>query len=256
MNQTINTRLKNKETLIGQWVSLSDPAVVEALAHTGHDFLLLDGEHAPIGESELPNLLRAAKGGSAKCIYRVRENSENRIKMGLDLGVDGIMVPRVSNAAEAQQAVNAAKYPPLGKRGIGPLRASNYYQNFAEYVATANETTTLILQIEDVAAIDHLDDVLAVKGVDALYIGPADLSASMGLFGQQGHPDFVAAVETIRAKCAASDMPLGFDTRDVNHLAELSGQGFQVLTLGSDIAYLISGAKSLAADIREALGSL
>lgn len=253
MKQTINQKLAAGDTLIGQWISISDPAVVEALASTGHDFLLLDGEHGPLGESELPNLLRAAKGGTAKCIYRVRENSENRIKLGLDLGADGIMVPKVNSASEAQQAVDAAKYPPLGKRGIGPWRASNYYQNFADYVATANETTTLILQIEDTVAIDNLDEILAVDGVDALYIGPADLSAAMGLFGQQGHPDFVAAVETVRSKCQAAGMPLGFDTRDATHLAELAGKGFQILTLGSDIDYLIRGAKSLAAEIRAAL---
>ena len=251
MSKTINDRLSNRETLIGQWISLSDPAVVEALVHTGHDFLLIDGEHSPLGESELPNLLRAAKGGNAACIYRVRENSEHLIKMALDLGADGVMVPRINSAAEAQHAVNAAKYLPLGKRGIGPWRASNYYQNFSEYVASANETTALILQIEDTVAISNLDAILEVNGIDALYIGPADLSASMGLFNQREHPDFLAAIETVRSKCEAAGIPLGFDASDVAHLKELSSQGFQLLTLGSDIDYLISGASALAAEIRK-----
>ena len=253
MDTSLNNRLSNGETLIGQWISLSDPAVVEALAYTGHDFLLIDGEHSPLGESELPNLLRGAKGGPASCIYRVRENSEQLIKMALDLGADGVMVPRVSSAAEAQRAVNAAKYPPLGKRGISPWRASNYFQDFSNYVASANETTTLILQIEDSVAINNLDEILAIKGIDALYIGPADLSASLGLFGQQSHPDFLAAVESVRSRCAAAEMPLGFDTRDVDHLAKLASQGFQLLTLGSDIGYLIDGARSLAAEIKTKL---
>lgn len=255
MEKTVNNRLREKQVLVGQWVSLNDPAVAEALSQTGHDFLLIDGEHGPLGESELPNLLRAASGGTASCIYRVRENSEQLIKMGLDLGAAGIMVPRVNSAAEAQMAVNAAKYPPLGKRGIGPWRASNYYKNVSDYVATANQTTTLILQIEDTVAIENLDEILAVDGIDALYIGPADLSASMGLFGQQEHPDFLAAVKTVSSKCEVAGMPLGFDTRDSDHLADLANQGFQLLTLGSDIDYLISGATSLAAEIKDKLGS-
>ena len=253
MNRNLNPQLQKGETLIGQWISLSDPAVVEALANSGHDFLLIDGEHSPIGESELANLLRATQGGTSAIIYRVRENSESLIKMALDLGVDGVFVPRVNTAAEARYAVNAAKYSPVGKRGIGPWRASDYYQNMGEYIETANQNTTLILQIEDIEAVGNLDAILAVPGFDAAYIGPADLSASMGIYGQFEHPDFVAAVETVRTKCKAAGMPLGFDTRDVAHLKHLADQGFQVLTLGSDIDYLISGAQALASQIRQAL---
>ena len=253
MSKNLNRRLKNKEVIIGQWISLSDPAVVEALANTGHDFLLIDGEHSPIGESELANLLRGAKAGKSAIIYRVRENNEGLIKMALDLGVDGLLIPRVNTASDAQAAVNAAKYHPLGKRGVGPWRASNYYQNFSEYVSTANGATTLILQIEDADGVENLEEILAVDGFDAAYIGPADLSASMGIFGKFDHPEFIHTVETIRQKCAAAGIPLGFDTQNITHLTDLANRGFQILTLGSDMGYLIEGAQTLAADVKKAL---
>ncbi|MEM7345710.1 MAG: aldolase/citrate lyase family protein [Chloroflexota bacterium] len=249
----LNAKLDKGDTLIGSWVSLSDPAVVEALCSTGFDFLLLDGEHSPIGESELANLLRAAQGSDTAIIYRVRENSEQLIKMALDLGVDGVFVPRVNSAEEARQAVAAAKYPPLGKRGVGPWRASNYYQTMDSYLETANATTTLILQIEDKEAINNLDEILAVDGFDAAYIGPADLSASMGLYGQATHPEFVATIETIIARCQAAEMPLGMDTRDVSHLSEMSAKGMQILTLGMDLLYMIDGATALSSEIRSTL---
>ncbi len=253
VNHNLNQRLQNKEVLIGQWISLNDPAVVEALANTGYDFLLVDGEHAPLGESELANILRGAKGGQSAVVYRVRENSESLIKMALDLGADGVMVPQINSAADAQNAVNAAKYPPLGKRGVGPWRASDYFQNFDEYVSQANEITSLMLQIESVEAVNNLDQILGIKGFDAAYIGPADLSAALGVFGQFDHPDFVTAVETIVEKCLAAEIPLGFDTSGVAHLAGLANRGFQILTLGSDIQFLIDGAKGLSAEIRQAL---
>ena len=253
MSETINQKLNNGQTIIGQWVSLSDPAVVEAMVQTGFDFLLIDGEHSPIGESELANLLRAGQAGDSAVIYRVRENSESLIKMALDLGVDGVFVPRVNSPAEAEQAVAAAKYPPLGKRGVGPWRASNYFQNMDEYVGTANHTTTLILQIEDIAAVEQIDDILAVEGIDAVYIGPADLSASLGILGQQEHPDFVAAVDRVAEACQAAGTPLGFDTQNTDHLAQLAKRGFQILTLGMDLDYIISGAKGLSAEIQSKL---
>ncbi|MEM8856940.1 MAG: aldolase/citrate lyase family protein [Chloroflexota bacterium] len=253
MSETINQKLSNGQTIIGQWVSLSDPAVVEAMAQTGFDFLLIDGEHSPIGESELANLLRAGQAGDSAIIYRVRENSESLIKMALDLGVDGVFVPRVNSPTEAEQAVAAAKYPPLGKRGVGPWRASNYFQNMDEYVTTANEATTLILQIEDIAAVEQIDEILAVEGIDAVYIGPADLSASLGILGQQEHPDFVAAIDQVAEACQAAGTPLGFDTQNADHLAQLAKQGFQILTLGMDLDYIISGAKGLSAEIRSKL---
>lgn len=251
----LNVRLANGDVVIGTWVSLSDPAVVEALSGTGFDFLLVDGEHAPIGESELANLLRAAQGGKTAVIYRVRENSEALIKLALDLGADGVFVPRVNSAAEAARAVAAAKYPPLGQRGVGPWRASQYYQNMSDYMAQANTKTTLILQIEDITAVNVVEEILAVAGFDAAYIGPSDLSASMGLFGQFDHPDFVAAIDRVIAACQAANMPLGMDTQGVAHLGDMAGKGMQILTLGMDLSYMIEGARALSTQIRQVLPS-
>lgn len=254
MNKSLNQRLAERDTLIGTWVSIAAPEVTEILCQTGFDFLLVDGEHAPIGESELGNILRAAKGSNTAIIYRVPANQEHLIKMALDLGVDGVFVPRVSNASQAQAAVDAAKYPPLGKRGVGPLRASNYYQNAIEYVMTANRDVTLILQIEDKEAIETLDQILRVKGYDALYVGPADLSASYGVFPDTSHEDVLAAISRVIAWCAKAGVPSGIDASSVSHLNQMVKAGMQILTLGGDLQYLLDGAKGLSAEIRLELG--
>ncbi|MGB1252110.1 MAG: HpcH/HpaI aldolase family protein, partial [Candidatus Promineifilaceae bacterium] len=209
--------------------------------------------HAPIGESELGNILRAAKGSETAIVYRVRENQEGLIKMALDLGVDGVFVPRINSAAEAQSAVNAAKYPPLGQRGVGPLRASNYYQNAIDYVTNANRDVTLILQIEHKDAIETLDQILRVKGYDALYVGPADLSASYGVFPDIGHEHVMAAIARVMAWCAKSGMPSGMDTSSAAHLSQMAKAGMQVLTLGGDLDYLLNGARALSAEIRSTI---
>ena len=250
MKKSLNQRLAERETLIGTWVSIAAPEVTEILCQTGFDFLLIDGEHSPIGESELGNILRAAKGSETAIVYRVRENQEGLIKIALDLGVDGVFVPRINSAADAQSAVNSAKYPPLGQRGVGPLRASNYYQDAVDYVANANRDVALILQIEHKDAIETLDQILRIKGYDALYVGPADLSASYGVFPDIGDEHVMAAIARVMAWCAKAGIPCGMDTSSVAHLNQMADAGMQILTLGGDLDYLLNGARALSAEIR------
>src|SRR5262249_53734507 len=127
-------------------------------------------------------------------IYRVRTNSVDLIRGALDAGVTGVMVPMIETAAQGKAAVDAAKYPPLGRRGIGPWRASNYYDDYLEYVATANEKTCVILQIESKAAVDAIDTIAALPGVDVLYVGPADMAGSMGLKVGERHDELTDAI--------------------------------------------------------------
>jgi len=254
MSQQLKQKLSAGEAIIGTWVSLSDPAVIEILCQTGFDFLLLDDEHSPIGEETLKLALMAANGSETAIIFRVRQNSEPLIKIALDLGVDGLFVPMINSALDAQNAVNATRYPPLGKRGVGPWRASNYFQEFASYLETANEEITLILQIEDVAALPNLPEILTMEGFDAAFIGPADLSASMNLLGNPQHPDVLQIIQQIATACRQAKVPLGIDAADSQHIQQMRDLGVQIFTYGMDISYLADGARQTANAARQAIG--
>ena len=195
----------------------------------------------------------AAKGSETTVLYRVRENSEPLIKMALDLGVDGLFVPMVNSKEDAQRAVQAARYPPLGKRGIGPWRASHYFQEMWDYIEQANEQTILILQIEDVQALPHLDDILAVAGFDAAFIGPADLTASLNLLPDTRHPQVMENVETIATACQTAGVPLGIDAADLEHIGQMRELGLQIFTYGMDVSYLADGARETAVSARKVL---
>src|SRR5215813_11030071 len=178
---TLREKIIGGRMAVGTWVQIPDVAVVEILAQAGFDYLLIDGEHAPINPSELVPLALAAERRGCPIIYRVQTNSADLIKAALDVGVDGLMVPMVETAAEAAAVVAAAKYPPQGRRGMGPWRAANYYMDFQSYIASANERTAIVVQIESAGAVERAAEIAAVPGIDALFVGPADLAGSLGL---------------------------------------------------------------------------
>jgi 2-keto-3-deoxy-L-rhamnonate aldolase RhmA len=242
------SRFKNKlnrgEAVIGTWITLCDPVVVEIIGRAGFDFLLIDGEHSPFNETGLRDALIACDNTPAETVVRVRANEEARIKLALDLGADAVLVPMVSSVDDARQAVRAAKYPMLGGRGIGPWRASNYYRDFDDYVAGANEATALIIQIEHKDAVAAIDDIIAVDGIDAIFVGPADLSASLGHGTNTANDDTVAAIERVAEACRAKGMPMGIDCLSPKDLARWGELGFRIFTFGCDFAYLDEGARA------------
>jgi 2-keto-3-deoxy-L-rhamnonate aldolase RhmA len=204
----LKKRLRAGETTIGCWLSFSNINVAEILAGTGYDWILIDAEHGPFGLEGFQNVLAAFNGSPTVPIVRVPWNDAVRIKQVLDLGVDGVLVPMVNSPAEARAAVSACKYPPDGTRGFGPRRASDYGRSTDAYVAQANDGTIVIIQIEHVDAVKQLDAILDVKGLDAICIGPTDLSGSMGILRQFDHPKLIAAVDTIIAKSRARGLPV------------------------------------------------
>lgn len=252
MPSDLRHRLRAGEPLIGTWVSLGDPACIEILGGSGFDFLLLDGEHAPLDERTLLHQVIAAKAAGATVMYRVRSNETARIKIALDLGVDAVMVPWVNSAEDARQAVAATRYPPLGERGIGPWRASNYYAEQWEHVRSANDRVALVIQIEQARAIEALDGILAVEGIDAAFIGPADLGASLGVLGGPD-PKLDQAVDRIATLCRTASMSLGIDVGDPQQIPGFKAQGLSLFTYGMDVAYLADGAGAAAAALRKSL---
>ncbi|MBI3761077.1 MAG: 4-hydroxy-2-oxo-heptane-1,7-dioate aldolase [Chloroflexi bacterium] len=251
MPPTLKRKLSQGQFAIGTWVTFADPACMEILSAAGFDFLLIDAEHALIGPETLRDLLIAGKDSPASLIVRVPWNDPVRIKIVLDLGADGIMAPMVNSADEARLAVAACKYPPEGIRSVGAWRPSRYYLDGDDYVRRANAETTVIVQIEHRRAVEALDEILKVPGIDAFFIGPADLSASLNHLADSGHPDVQATIERIFAACRSAGVAFGMDGDDPKRLA---GLGARLFTAGIDTWFLANGAMTAAAEVRAALG--
>lgn len=249
MSDTFRARLRRGDQLIGAVVTLASPDVADLLSRMGFDYLWLDVEHSAMGISQAQMLIQAA-GGRCPCIVRVPENSEAWIKKALDTGCDGVMIPQIRSAAEARAAVAACLYPPAGQRGAGVSRAQGYGLSFSEYVARANADLAIIVQIEHTDAVDDIQGILATPGLTALLIGPYDLSGSMGLLGQVTHPRVIDAVERVRRAALAAGMPIGIYTDGADAARAAFDQGFALVALASDVAYLIDGARRALAGAR------
>ena len=231
---------------VGLWVHIAHPIVAETLSQSGVGFLLVDGEHAPIPPEALLNILPATERYGMPVVYRVAWNRADLIKAALDHGVDGIMVPMVNSAAEARAAVSSAKYPPAGKRGIGAWRASNYYQNDAAYRGSANEATAVIAQIETREALHAIDEIAAVPGLDALFVGPADLALSLGVEPGQINDDLIDAVKVVAAAAARHGIASGIDVAAVEYLPTYRDLGMSLFTHGVDFGFLLDGGRAVA----------
>ena len=247
-------KLRDGGAVVGAWLSFNDPAVAEIMGQTGFDFLLIDTEHGPWDLQSLQVTLMALNGTNTVPIARVPWNDHVRIKQVLDLGIEGIMAPMVRTPAEAKALVDACRYPPQGRRGFGPRRASNYYQNIGAYERRANDAVFVMPQIEDVATVEQLDDYLAVPGIDAVAIGPNDMSGTAGLFREPGHPTIKGAIDTIIEQASARDIPvcLGINTPAASQ-PEWVSRGVRVLLVTSDLELIAAGGRSALRATREAL---
>jgi 4-hydroxy-2-oxoheptanedioate aldolase len=246
MTTSLRDKIAAGGRMTGTWVSIPDIAVVEILAQAGFDYLLIDGEHGPIPPAALPPLALAAERHGCPIVYRVQANRSDLIKAALDVGVDGLMVPLVETRAEAAAVVEAAKYPPAGRRGFGPWRASNYFQDLAAYHTAANERIAVILQIESAGAVERAADIAAVPGVDALFVGPADLCGSLGVPLGTIEPKLTAALEEVLAAGKKTGRAVGIDAVSPEKFALFAKMGFTLFTYGSDLGYLADGAKAAA----------
>lgn len=210
LGRDIKQKLAAGTPVIGSWVSLPEPALVEIMARSGFEFLTIDMEHSAITVATAQELIRVIDLCGCCPLVRLTSNDADLAKRVLDAGAAGIIVPMVNSADEARAAVRAAKYPPAGTRSVGLGRAQGYGTSFDAYFAAANDDTLVIVQIEHEDAVASIDDILSVPGVDAFMIGPYDLSASMGLAGQLEHPKVMAAVARVVEVGRARNVPSGF----------------------------------------------
>lgn len=239
---------------IGGHVFLTDPSISEAMAGFGYDFLWIDAEHGPFDKEKLLAHIVAANGAGAAALVRVTSNDPAIIKPVLEMGVDGIIIPMVCTADEARRAVSACLYPPRGIRGFGPRRANRYGMiPMTEYLAKADSSFLRIVQIEHVEAVKNLREILAVEGLDAVIIGPNDLSASIGRLGQLGDPGVVALYDEIVATCKREGKPCGVSIGpgDRQFIREWIGRGVDFISCGDDISFMALGAAQTMSYIRD-----
>jgi 4-hydroxy-2-oxoheptanedioate aldolase len=253
--RALKKKLRSGKAIIGAWLSLNDPVAAEILARAGFDFLMIDTEHGAWDLVTLQTTLMGFNGTETAPFVRVAWNDHVRIKQALDMGVEGILAPMVRSVAECRELVRSCRYPPEGGRGFGPRRASNYYRNIEDYVAAANEALFVMPQVEDIATLSVIDDYLAVPGIDAVAIGPNDLSGTTGFFRQHRHPANQGALDRIIARAQSAGVPvcLGVNSKPAEQ-AELIARGVRVLLLTSDIELLAGGARQSLAANRAAIG--
>ncbi|PWT99633.1 MAG: 2,4-dihydroxyhept-2-ene-1,7-dioic acid aldolase [Candidatus Melainabacteria bacterium] len=242
MRISFKKKLGLRQPLVGTLVSLAVPEVAEMLSLVGFDWLWIDMEHAPLSLDHVRSLLQAT---SEKCstLVRIPVNDEVWIKRVLDLGPDGIIVPQVKSADEAERAVRAAKYPPEGTRSAGIARAHEYGISFNGYVERANTDVAVVIQIEHIDAVKNVQSILRVDGVDAVIIGPYDLSGSFGKLGQVQDKEVQDAIETVIRACQKAGIPCGAFALRPETAKDFLGRGFSLVAVGLDAHYLWSAAQ-------------
>jgi 2-keto-3-deoxy-L-rhamnonate aldolase RhmA len=252
-SENFSARIKKGEHQLGIWTQIPNVVVAENLAQSGADFLLVDGEHAPISPHDLLQILPSTERYDMPVLYRVAWNRMELIKAALDIGVNAIMVPMVNSAAEAREVVAAAKYPPSGKRGMGAWRASNYYQGDAAYRKGANTDTSVVLQIETKEALKNLDEIASTPGVGALYIGPADLALSLGIQLGQLNDDLLAACKAVAAAAKKNGIGAGIDVATLDYLPTYRDLGLSLFTFGSDFSFILEGSRAVTQQFAQAI---
>ena len=242
--------LCNGQRQIGLWSALATSASVELLADAGFDWLLLDMEHAPIDIAELRSELAALNGSATHPIVRPPWNDAVAVKRILDLGVQTLLFPMIQSEAEAEAAVAATRYPPQGVRGLAGGTRATRYGRVADYYRKAHTELCVIVQIETRAGLEHLDEIVAVEGVDAIFIGPTDLSASFGHPGNPRHPEVDAAIEGAMRRIIAAGKPVGIIAQDEALVRRWFDLGASFIAVGVDVSLFAKAADALAAKFR------
>jgi len=248
-------RLAAGEALNGLWLSLASPVAAEALSLVGFDWMLFDTEHTPVEVAGVQPLLQAAARGTASAVVRPAWNDKVLIKKVLDIGAQTLLVPFIETAAEAEAAVAATRYPPAGVRGVAGLTRAGRYGFAADYFARANDEICVLVQIETWQALEQLEEIAAVPGVDGVFIGPSDLAASMGHLGNPGHTEVQNALRQAAERLGAIGTPAGILATRVEDALRYRSWGYGFVAGGSDLGLLIGGARGLYARMSGAGGT-
>ncbi|UZH03776.1 2-dehydro-3-deoxyglucarate aldolase [Pantoea anthophila] len=238
-------RLLAGETLIGSWCALASPISTEILGLAGFDWLVLDGEHAPNDITTFVPQLMALKGSHSAPVVRPPCNEPVIIKRLLDIGFNNFLVPFVETEEEARRAVASTRYPPTGIRGVSVSHRSNMYGTLPDYNQSINDNITVLVQIETRQAVDHIDAIAAVDGVDGIFVGPGDLSAALGYLGQPAHPEVLDVIKHIFDRARAAGKPAGILAPVEADARRYLEWGATFVAVGSDLGVFRSATQAL-----------
>lgn len=253
ISNTLKHRVAGGELTIGSWITLAHPAIAEIMARAGFDWLTVDLEHSVITIREAEELIRVISMCGVPPLVRLTSNDSNQIKRVMDAGAYGVIVPMVNSREDAERAVQSVYYPPVGHRGVGLARAQGYGTSFADYRAWLEEEAVVIVQIEHIGAVNDLEAILTVPGVNGYIIGPYDLSASMGIPGEFNDPRVVAAIEKVRNTGIALGKPGGLHVvePDSAKLIDAINTGFRFLAYSLDTRILDVHSRRGLAECRQ-----
>jgi 2-dehydro-3-deoxyglucarate aldolase/4-hydroxy-2-oxoheptanedioate aldolase len=248
MSGTFRERLIRGERLIGTLLSLPAPELAEIASDAGFDWLFLDMEHGALDAGDVLRIVQAAHDPCV-CLVRIPENREMWVKKALDTGASGIIIPHINSAEDAARAVHWAKYPPEGGRSVGFSRANRYGARFQENVETANAGTAVVVQVEHIDGVRAIESILGVSGVDAVFIGPYDLSASLGKPGRIQDPDVREAIGAVASTCAGRKVPVGIFAADIPASAKALEDGYSLVCSGIDIGLYSRSAAEIIGEL-------
>jgi len=247
----VREKLKTGQSTLGCFLGLGSPSVAELMAQAGFDWLVIETEHSALDSSQVEHLLMAIKGTQAIPLVRLPSGDQVYIQRALDIGAMGIVVPLVRTKEEAQAIVRATRYPPEGTRGFGPLRAAQYMFDTNDYFYRANENLLVALIVETREAVQNLESIASVPGVDALFLGPFDLSLSLGLDPmKQPHREVEEIIEHMLLIASESNIAIGIHAMTIDQMLQRQAQGFRMISFSTDYMILADGARAGLADFK------
>jgi len=258
MNKTdsLKSKLRNRQLTIGSWITLGHSSIAEIMAKAGFDWLTVDMEHSAITMHQTQQLSQVSDLSGWVPLVRVGANDANLIKRVMDAGAHGVIVPMVNTREDAEQAVGAVKYPPQGFRGVGLARAQSYGTNFEGYRKWNETDSIVIVQIEHIKAVENLEAILSVEGVDAFFVGPYDISTSLGVAGQFDHPQMISVLSEVLDIARRLDAIAGYHVvpPDTRQILEKVKQGYRFLAYSTDFLFLGEACRTGLESIRSTLG--
>lgn len=243
---TFKHAIAKGELQVGLWCSLCSPITAEIVSHSGFDWLLLDTEHSPNEVPDVLSQLQAVQAGSASPIVRPAWNDIVLIKRFLDIGAQSLLIPFVQTAEEARRAVEATRYPPGGIRGITGSGRASRYGRVTDYLKNASQEICLLVQVETKSALDRIEEIASVDGIDGIFIGPNDLAASFGHIGNWAHPEVQSALEDAVRRLKKIGKPAGILTPNEEEAKRFIQWGYTFVAVGADLGLLARGADALA----------
>lgn len=238
--------LREGRQQIGFWSTIPDPYLTEILSGAGFDWLLLDSEHSPTDIRLMMLQLQAGRAGPSTLIVRPQVNDPVLIKQYLDIGAQTLLLPMIQSADEARAAVSAMRYPPAGIRGVATMTRASRFGRAENYLQRAEEELCLLVQVESKEAVEQIEAIADVDGVDGIFIGPSDLAASLGHRGEPFHPKVVQTIEVAIGRITAAGKPAGILTPNVEFAQRCMDLGTRFTAVGSDMGLLLNGAEALA----------